>query len=105
MYKQLEASLVKSIIKKLKAQGGFWYKTHGGPDQVRGLPDIIGCYHGFYFAFEVKRPGGDATPLQAFTLQQIKLAGGVSAVIYSFGEAQELIQERLRRREATTPEA
>lgn len=105
MYQQLEASLVRSILKKLRAQGGFWIKLHGGADQQRGLPDIIGCYKGLYFAFEVKRPGGEATPLQAFTLQRIKLAGGTSAVIYSFEEAQELIRERLRRREATAPKA
>lgn len=105
MYAQLEASLVKKILKKLRDQGGFWVKLKGSVDQQRGLPDIIGCYYGYWFSFEVKRPGEDLTPLQAFTLQQIKKAGGVSSMINSFEEANELIRERLRSREATRPEA
>lgn len=101
----LEATVVKQIIKKLRAHGGFWYKSHGGINQVRGLPDIIGCYEGLFFGFEVKRAGRVATPYQLFTLQQIKRSGGTASVIYSFEEARDLIEERLRHREVSaTPQ-
>jgi penicillin-binding protein-related factor A (putative recombinase) len=60
-----------------------------------GRPDIIGCYQGLFFAFEVKRPGEDLTPLQAHSLQQIKKSGGTASKIHSFEEAQVLIRERL----------
>lgn len=97
----LEAVLVKQILRRLRGQGGFWYKSHGGPTQVRGLPDIIGCYEGYFFGFEVKRPGNDLTRYQAFTLQQIRQSGGTAEMIHSFEEAQVLIEKRLRRGEVS----
>jgi hypothetical protein len=91
----LEAALTKKILKNLRSQGGWWIKTHGGM-YAAGRPDIIGCYKGLFFAFEVKRPGEEATPLQAHTLQQITKSGGTASVIYSFEEADALIRERLQ---------
>lgn len=84
----LESALTKSIMKKLRGKGGFWIKIHGGPFQVLGIPDIIGCYQGRFCAFEVKRPGRDLTPIQAATIQMIKKAGGVALKITSFEEAE-----------------
>jgi hypothetical protein len=89
---QLEAPITKKIMKTLKEIGAFRYKTHGAQDQIRGLPDIICCYRGRFFGLEVKRPGRRATPLQALTLEQIKLAGGVAGVVHSVEEAIELLQ-------------
>ena len=86
----LEAAIVKKIRKKLKDTYGtdIWiFKTHGGADQMRGLPDLIGVYHGYFVAMEVKKPGGHATDLQAFTMQQIQKAGGYASVIHSVEEA------------------
>lgn len=86
----LESALVRKIRKKLKTSYGkdLWiFKSHGGPDQIRGLPDLIGAYHGYFVAMEVKKPGGDATDLQAFTMEQIRAAGGYATVIHSFEEA------------------
>jgi uncharacterized protein Veg len=86
----LESALVKKIRKKLKTEFGkdLWiFKTHGGADQIRGLPDLIGVYHSYFIAMEVKKPGGQATDLQAFTMQQIRNAGGYASVIHSVEEA------------------
>lgn len=90
----LESAIVKKIRRKLKEDYGkdlWFFKTHGGADQVRGLPDLIGCYRGYFIAMEVKKPGRDATPLQALTMQQIRAAGGFAAVIHSYEEAQDFI--------------
>lgn len=90
----LENAIIKSIRKKLKKEYGtdLWiFKSHGGPDQVRGLPDLIGTYRGAFVAMEVKKPGGQATDLQAFTMQQIRAAGGFATVIHSFDEAQDFL--------------
>jgi Holliday junction resolvase len=84
----LEAALTKKILKYLRGKGGFWMKTHGGPMQVQGIPDIIGCYLGRFLALEVKRPGKDATPLQAHTIERIIRSGGISGVIHSVEEAE-----------------
>lgn len=72
--------------------GAFAYKTHGAADVQRGLPDIICCYKGRFVGLEVKRPGKDATELQAFTIEQIRRAGGVAGVVHSVEEALGLLQ-------------
>lgn len=87
----LESALTKKIRKKLDAKYGpdqLWLrKIHGNPYQIRGLPDLIGVYRSYYVAMEVKKPGGDATDLQALTMKQIRRAGGFATVIHSFEEA------------------
>lgn len=90
----LESAIIKSIRKKIKAKYGkdlWFFKTHGGADQVRGLPDLIGVYHSYFIAMEVKKPGGHATDLQAFTLQQITAAGGFATVVHSFEEVEDFL--------------
>ena len=87
---QLESSIYKAIKRKLEKEFGsdfYFFKSHGQADQVRGLPDLIGCYRGYFVAMEVKKPGGHATDLQAFTMQRIRTAGGYAAVIHSVEEA------------------
>jgi penicillin-binding protein-related factor A (putative recombinase) len=84
----LEATITKQIVRILRARPNLWFvKTHGGAMQSAGLPDIIGCYRGKFFAFEVKRPGNKATMLQDIVLQQIMKAGGIAQVVYSAREA------------------
>lgn len=86
----LESALYRSIRKKLKKEYGkelWFFKTHGSADQVRGLPDMIGCYKGRFIAMELKKPGGHATDLQAFTMEQIEAAGGYATTIHSYEEA------------------
>lgn len=72
-------------------------KIHGGPYQRAGIPDLIGCLHGLFFAFEVKMPGEVATPLQLHTLREITRAAATARVISSVEEAErvlDLLQER-----------
>jgi penicillin-binding protein-related factor A (putative recombinase) len=72
----------------LRNRGGFWIKVHGGPFQSRGIPDIIGCYKGQFIGFEAKKPASKPklTHLQAYTLNQIKAAGGHTTMIQSLKE-------------------
>lgn len=87
----LESRIVKKILATLRSRGGFWVKVHGSPLQIAGIPDIIGCYRGRFVAFEVKRPGGKATKLQAYTMMKIREAGGVTSLIYSADDACQII--------------
>jgi len=47
-----------------------------------GLPDIVGCWRGRFFAVECKAPGklGNATALQNREMEMIRRAGGVAFV-------------------------
>ena len=48
-----------------------------------GLPDIVCCLEGRFFAFEVKTLSGQLTKLQEHTLERIKAAGGRAFVVRS----------------------
>ncbi len=80
-----ESTLVRNILKEIRAEGGWWFKTHGSPYQMAGLPDILGVHDGRFVAFEVKIPGKETqtSPRQEMTMHRIHEAGGVTAVVSS----------------------
>jgi hypothetical protein len=78
---------VKSDIKRvLNSLPDCW---HFSPMMIgygrKGIPDIIGCYRGMFFAIEVKAPGkiDNTTPWQERELAAIHAAGGVDLVLDS----------------------
>ena len=75
----------------LSSVGAYITKIHGEAMQERGLPDIIGCLDGHYFAFEVKRLNLRPSPLQQHHLDAIDKAGGLSAVVTSVEEVEEAL--------------
>lgn len=97
MAKQGESRVQQRIRKQLKKEvGGWWFKVWGGPFQAAGIPDIIGCVEGTFFAFEVKRPKGKTSPIQISTMEDIiELGGGVTFVITNANEAIAAIKFRL----------
>ena len=83
-----ETRLLKKILASVVSEfPGFYFKVYGNAYQRKGLPDIIGCYHGSFVAIEVKMPGGKLTELQADALDQIKKHGGIAIVATSPDEA------------------
>lgn len=64
----------------------FVWKTHGGMYGTAGIPDIIACIDGRFYAFEVKQPGGRITRLQEVTLEKLRAAGGVAVIVTSVDE-------------------
>jgi Holliday junction resolvase len=46
-----------------------------------GVPDIVGCYKGQFFAIECKAGTGKPTALQLKNIAQIIKAGGVATII------------------------
>jgi hypothetical protein len=71
---------VKDVIKAyLRSLPNCWFfmaNTHGYG--VNGVPDIVGCYRGVFFAIEVKAPGKlkGVTPLQQMQINEINQAHG-----------------------------
>jgi hypothetical protein len=88
-----EATLRKTIVRSLRTYSGFWYVTHGGQFQQGGLPDIIGCYGGWFFGLEVKLPGKEhtLTPRQSHALKAIREAGGKAKMVTSVSEAMDFV--------------
>lgn len=88
----LEKDIVKAIMDYLRTVPRcFAFKVHGGMYGTAGIPDIIACVDGRYFAFEVKTPAGRATALQDATIRKILAAGGTALVVRSVDEVRTAI--------------
>lgn len=84
-----ESDIVKTILTHLKQiPGCFAWKEHGGMYGTAGIPDIICCYRGHFFGFEVKTEIGKPTKLQESTIRKINAAGGTALVVRSVEEVQ-----------------
>ena len=89
-----ERNLQRKILDCLRSMGGWWLNFHGGDVYMpRGIPDIIGCYEGRFFALEVKLPGEEPTSIQRHMLKTISDAGAVTAVVRSVEEAEKIVKE------------
>ena len=87
-----EADIVKAIMKYLKAVPGcFCWKEHGGMYGTAGIPDIIACIGGHFFAFEIKTEVGKPTKLQESTIRKILASGGTALVVRSVDEVRSAI--------------
>ena len=85
----LERAITDAILRALRARAGVWcFKVLGGGGQMRGVPDIIGCCRGRFFALEVKRPKlGRLSAIQVKRIVDIDAAGGIACVVHSVEEA------------------
>lgn len=91
----MEKDIVAAILRHLKARPRcFAWKTHGGMYGTAGIPDIIACIDGRFYAFEVKQPGGRLTRLQDVTLNKIKAAGVVAVMVTSVDEVKQALAEK-----------
>lgn len=74
-----EKDFQTKVLKKLRElPNSWWVKTN---DRVTaGLPDIIGCIHGKFFAFELKTTSR-VTALQAYTIAKISLTGAIAEIV------------------------
>lgn len=93
-----ESRLQRRIRQELKTQvGGWWFKVWGGPFQQAGIPDIIGCCCGLFFAFEVKTDEGDTSKIQDVTISDIReMGGGVAEVVRTPEETVRFVKKALR---------
>jgi hypothetical protein len=88
-----ESVYQRAILDYLRKEPGVWaYKAQAGPYQRGGVPDIIACVNGQFYAFEVKRPFlGEASELQKATLTGISAAHGTARVVSFVAEVKAII--------------
>lgn len=79
--------------------GAFCFKVWGSEHMMAGLPDIIGCYNGRFFAFEVKNPDkrDNTSVMQDHVMAKIRKAGGISQVVCTPPEAVRILTEQVGR--------
>ena len=93
----LEKDIVNKIMKYLKTVPRcFAWKEHGGMYGTAGIPDVIACVNGRFFAFEVKTDTGKTTALQDATIRKILSAGGRAFVVRSVDEVRTAINGSLQ---------
>lgn len=89
----LERDIQAEILRWLrKRPGSFTVKLAAGPYSMPGLPDVLHIESGHAYFFEVKRPGGKATPLQLSVMGKLTRAGAVTSVVRSLEDVQTVIQ-------------
>lgn len=89
----LESTITAEIQRFLGRLPDWWgFKVQGSGSQMRGVPDIVGCYRGLFVAFEVKRPVvGKLSELQKHRIDQIKSAGGQAFVVYGVEDVKQAL--------------
>lgn len=85
-----ETQLKNKVIRYLRTVDRLWfYKT--ADKFTSGIPDIIGCYDGKFFAIELKQKGKYPTRLQENVLENINRSGGYTCVAISLEEVKYFI--------------
>lgn len=64
---------------------GWFFKVWGGGFQQSGIPDLLMCLQGVFFAIELKATGGTATDLQKLNIAAINQSGGVGIILQPEG--------------------
>jgi Holliday junction resolvase len=70
---------VQKILKDRYGLGIFFFKTQ--EKSVRGIPDIVGCLNGKFFAIELKTRTGTPSKLQLHIIRSIQKTGGLAMVV------------------------
>lgn len=79
MAQQPETRFKENVVSQLSHIKECWYfKTQ--LVALLGIPDIIGCRKGYFFALELKTNKGKPTKLQIYILRLIKKAGGYAEI-------------------------
>ena len=69
------------VKKQLDALGAYYFSPQSGIYGRSGVPDIIGCLGGKFFAIECKAGSNTTTGLQDKELSRIRAAAGLAMVI------------------------
>jgi hypothetical protein len=88
MAQQKETRFKLKVMHKLDELEGIWYEKIQQLAK-RGTPDLLICYRGKFFAWELKVAGGTVSKLQSYTLGKISEAGGKARIVTpeTLGEA------------------
>lgn len=88
-----ESAFVAKIKRYLKDRGAYCEKIWGGGFQSAGIPDIIGCYKGYFIGLEAKVGHNKPSEIQKVKIQQIIKAGGFARVVWTIDEVKEFLDE------------
>ncbi len=76
-----EGKVKAKVVKALKELDAFYFFPATGGYGRAGIPDIVGCYRGIFFAIECKAAGKKPTALQLKALTEIDARQGVTFIV------------------------
>jgi Holliday junction resolvase len=76
-----EAKVKKRVVNVLKENGAYYFFPATGGYGRSGVPDVVGCYRGVFFAVECKAGSNKPTALQEAEMRKIREANGITLVI------------------------
>lgn len=91
----LESTFQNKVIDYLKSIGAYVIKIHVSSYQLEGEPDIVCCYKGKFYAFELKQ-GSKLSELQKIKLELIRKSGGVAMELRSIEQLKELFERDVK---------
>uniref|UniRef100_A0A6M3L522 Putative VRR-NUC domain-containing protein n=1 Tax=viral metagenome TaxID=1070528 RepID=A0A6M3L522_9ZZZZ len=95
-----ENKMTSKIVKHIKLKKIPYLEiirvTPGVFGSMRGVSDLLFCYHGFFIAIEMKVPGNSPTDHQERFLKKIEKAKGFSYICHSKEEVMSALNESLK---------
>jgi len=76
-----EAKVKKKVVDVLKKGSAYYFFPATGGYGRSGVPDIVGCYRGVFFAIECKAGTNKPTALQEAEMNKIREANGQVLVV------------------------
>lgn len=76
-----EVKVKKKVVVQLKELGAYFFYPVTGGYGGSGVPDIVGCYKGKFFAIECKAGKNKPTALQQKNIDSIIAQGGAALVV------------------------
>ena len=76
-----EAKVKKKVVDVLKKNNAYYFFPATGGYGRSGVPDIVGCYRGVFFAIECKAGTNKPTALQEAEMRKIREASGITLVV------------------------
>lgn len=76
-----EVKVKKKVVAQLKELGAYFFYPVTGGYGGSGVPDIVGCYKGKFFAIECKAGKNKPTALQQKNIDSIIAQGGAALVV------------------------
>lgn len=76
-----EGKVKKKVAELLKKYDAYYFFPAMGAFGRAGIPDIVGCYRGRFFAVECKAGKGKTTAIQEAEIKKIQSAKGYAFVI------------------------
>lgn len=88
-----ETASRRVIVAYLERRGGWWHAFPANEATGSGVPDILGCYRGFFCGIETKNRNKKyaVQDIQHHTHKSIIAAGGALCVPYTIDDVKEFL--------------